>query len=105
MTVSLRGKLLIAALVLLILGFVGMFAIDTRGPEPDFVCVEEGHPSSGFTDLENDECPISIESYNEWREWKNQPRPTAVIGLGLVVVSLGLGVTGLIVGRRKKGTE
>jgi len=101
---ALRGKLLITALILVIIGLVGMFAIDSRGPEPDFVCVEQGEPSSGFTDLENDECPISIESFNEWSDWNSQPRVSAIIGITVVIVGLGVGVTGLITGR-KKGTK
>lgn len=89
---SARAKLLIAALGLVIMGLIGIFAIDPRGAEPELICVKEGQPFSGWRDSEQNNCPVSDESYAQWSDWDNQGRWTAGIGVILVGAGAGVGV-------------
>jgi hypothetical protein len=92
-----KKKLLLVAAALVVLGAV-LMALPRFG-EPDLVCVSEGEPSSGFADADQGDCPVSIESYNEYAEWNSGPVWTRIGGLVLVVGGLGVGVTALVRGR------
>ena len=98
-------KLLIVALVLILAGGLAAAFGDTRGPEPELVCVSENGPTSGFTDSSQGDCPESIESYNEWADWYSAAQP--VKGVGVIVAGVGIvlaggvGVTALVQKSRK----
>lgn len=91
-----RTKLLLVAAVLIVAG-VMLFALKPSGPEA--VCVSDNTPSSGFIDEEKD-CPISIESYNEIREFKSGPQWFNIGGLVFVLAGVGVGVYALVKSRR-----
>lgn len=98
-------KLLIVALVLILGGGLAAAFGDTRGPEPELVCVSENGPTSGFTDSSQGDCPVSIESFNEWSDWYSAAQP--VKGVGVIVAGVGIvlaggvGVTALVQKSRK----
>lgn len=87
-----KMKLLIVAIVLILGGGLAMAFGDTRGEEPQLECAPEGEATSGFVDHDKDDCPISIESWNEYSEWRSQPQPVKIAGLFAGVVGVGLGV-------------
>ena len=91
---SLKKKLLSIAAVLLVLGGLLLAFGDTRGPEPEVECALEGTPTSGYM---TDKCPdgTTIESQKEWGEWYSMPRYGRIAGLGIVVVSIIVGIVGL----------
>lgn len=93
---SLKKKLLAAAAVLLVVGGLLLVFGDTRGPEPELECVAAGNPTSGYR---TDKCPdgTTIESQERWGDWYSMPRYGRIAGLGLIVVSIVLGVSGLVV--------
>jgi hypothetical protein len=90
------------ALVLL-----GVLAFILQPGPPDPVCAEPGAPTSGFTAEGNPDCAITIESYNEIRDYETSPKPFRIAGLLLVLGGVGVGVVGLILllVRRSKGKE
>ncbi len=67
---------------------VALFALQPGPPEP--VCATDPNVTSGFTDPEQD-CPISIESFNEIREHKTSPKLFRIFGVGVAVVGLIVG--------------
>ncbi len=91
--------LLAAAAVLVVLGVV-LMVMPTPG-EPELVCAPAGAPSSGFADGDQDDCPVTIESANEYNDWASGPRWDNIAGLVLVVVGLGTGVVALVTARRR----
>jgi hypothetical protein len=98
--VSTKKKLLLVAAVMLV---VGIFLMVLPSPgEPALECVPEGQPSSGFRDADQDNCPVSIESYNDYAEWSSSPKWDNIGGLVLVLGGLGVGVTALVRGRSKR---
>jgi len=96
MSMSTRAKLLIAALGLVIVGLISVFAIDPRGAEPELVCVKEGQPFSGCRDSEQNNCPVSDESYAQWSDWDSQGRWTAGLGGILIVGGVAVGVVSMM---------
>lgn len=101
-----KVKLLIIGIVLVLVGGLAVGFGDTKGEPPQLECVEEGMPSSGFIDYDQDDCPVSMESWNEYSQWRTQPQPIRVAGLltGLAGVGLaiGVGVTALVQQNRKE---
>lgn len=95
-----KKKLLIISAALLVVGGLMIAFLDTKGAAPAFECTSEHGPTSGFSDSSQNDCPISIESFNKWREWNKSPHYGRIAGLGLVVIALVTGVTGLVL--RKK---
>ena len=72
-----RTTALIVAAVMIVLGLV-CFPLQNLGkPEPK--CAAQGAPSSGFTDGDSG-CPITIESYNEIRDFDPGPSGSASVG-------------------------
>lgn len=65
---------------------------DTRGEEPELLCAPEGEATSGFVDHDQDDCPITIESWNEYANWSSQLQPVKIIGLFATVAGVGLGI-------------
>lgn len=101
-----KMKLLIVAIVLILGGGLAMAFGDTRGEEPQLECIPEGEPSSGFVDHDQGGCPVSVESWNEYSEWRTQPQPVKIAGLFAGVVGVGLavgvGVTAVVQKSRKR---
>lgn len=102
-------KLLIVSIVLLLAGGLAMTFGDTRGEEPAVECAAEGTPSSGFTDEEQGGCPLSVESWNAYSEWRTQPQPVKIAGLFATVIGVGLavgvGVTTVVQKTRKQSND
>ena len=90
-----KGKLLIASAIMIVGGVLMLLFFDTRGPEPAFVCAAENSPTAGFSDASQNDCPISIESYNAWQEW-DKPQYGRIAGLGIAVAGLVVGIVGLV---------
>lgn len=84
-----KQKFLVIAAVLLVAGVLS-FLLQPGAPDPE--CVTDGGPSSGFVD---GDCQISIESYEEIRDYETGPKPFRILGLVLVVAGLGVGAYGL----------
>lgn len=87
----------LAALVLFAAG-AGLISVQHLGPAPDVTCLEEGQPSSGFSvEVNGEECRLNSEDFEAvWDYENNSARPVRLAGLGLVVVSIGLVVTGTV---------
>ena len=66
--------------------------------ESVFECVGEDEPSSGFVDGSQGDCPISIESYNEYRDLVTQTTPLQFVGRSLALIALLLLAAGTILG-------
>ena len=71
---SASKRVLIFALVLLVVGVgaIGVSLIPASGEAPKYECVTDGSVSSGFSDLDQGDCPITIESYQARAQWKSQ---------------------------------
>ena len=93
----------LAALVLFAAG-AGLISVRHLGPAPDVTCLEEGQPSSGFSvEVNGEECLLSVEDFQAvWDYEHNSARPVRLAGLGLVVVSIGLAVTGTVSAVRRR---
>lgn len=102
---SLKKKLLIASGTMIAIGVVVIVLSVTRffTPEPKFECVEQGQPSAGFSDDSQGGCPISIESYNKWRDWE-YPEYRRVMGISSVLLLLSGVIVG-VVGLTKKSPK
>jgi hypothetical protein len=87
-----RTTALIVAAVMIVLGLVA-FPLQNLG-KPEVKCAAEGAPSSGFVD-DDSGCPITIESYNEIREFDSGPKWFRIGGIVLIVGGLGVGAYGL----------
>ena len=83
---------------LILLG-VALFALQP-GP-PERVCATDPNVTSGFTDPVQD-CPISIDSFNEIREYESSPKWFRIAGLGLVIVGVVLGAVTMFRKRRRE---
>jgi hypothetical protein len=55
------------------------------------VCAEPGAPTSGFVAEDNPNCAITIESYNEIRDYETSPKLFRIAGL-ILVLGQGPGV-------------
>lgn len=95
-------------LVLPVLGLalilLGVLAFILQPGPPDPVCAEAGTPSSGFVAEDDPNCAITIESYNEIRDYESSPKLFRIAGLFLVLGGVVASVVGLIlllVGRSK----
>jgi len=93
---STKAKLLAVSAAMLIVGGLMIAFLNTKGAEPTFTCVTDGGATSGFTDSSRNDCPVSIDSYNTWREWSGTPQYGRIAGLGIAVVGLVIGVVGLV---------
>lgn len=99
-------------LVLSVLGvtliLLGVLAFFLQPGPPDPVCAEPGGPTSGFVAEDDPDCAITVESFNEIREYETSLKPFRIAGLFLVFGGVVVGVVSLIllvVGRAKgKGT-
>lgn len=93
-------NLFVLAAALIVLG-IALIALPSPG-EPSLQCVSESAPSSGFTDADQDNCPVSIESMNKYSDWSSGPRWDNIAGLVLIVAGLGTGGAAVIRARRKR---
>ncbi len=91
-----KKKLFITSIALMLIGVAMMIFVDTKGPEPKFTCASANGPTAGFSDSSQNNCAVSIESYNKWSEWFTKPNYGKIAGLGVVVVGLVVGVVGLV---------
>lgn len=78
---------------LLLLGVLS-FVLQPGPPDPE--CAAPGAPSSGFVDEDNPDCAITIESFEEIREYETSPKLFRIAGAGLVLAGLVVGVIGLV---------
>lgn len=96
---SAKKKLLIISGALIAVSVITLFLLASRffTPEPKFECVGHGQPSSGFSDKSQGNCPISIESYNKWRDWEypSYRRFVGVPALVLLLSGIVVGIVGL----------
>lgn len=83
-----RGLSFLAA-ALILLG-IGVFMLQPAAPQGE--CVPEGEPYSGWMDPDQDNCPISEESYREILDWETSPKPFRMAGAGIALVGIGFGV-------------
>ena len=51
---------------------IAVSCIPPSGPEPEYVCVKNGQPSSGFKDTKKN-CPITSESLKAHMTWEEGP--------------------------------
>lgn len=97
---SIKRKLLVAFAAIFVVGVLMIAFVDTKGPEPDFECAAEGAPTSGFSDSSQGDCPVSIDSYNTWREWYTTPQHGKSLGVVLAAVavlgSIGVGIASIV---------
>ena len=72
--VSAAKRVLIVALVLLVsgAGAIGISLIPPSGPGPKYECVTDEPVSSGFSDPNQGDCPITIESHRARTRWENR---------------------------------
>ena len=92
-----RTAALIVAAVLVVLGLAA-FPLQNLG-EPEAVCAKQGAPTSGFVDQDKN-CGITIDSYNEIREFESGPKLFRIGGIVLILA--GLGVAGYALTRNKQ---
>jgi hypothetical protein len=95
-----KPKFLFALAAALIVIGVVLMVMPTPG-EPKLECVSQSAPSSGFTDADQDNCPVSIESYNKYADWSSGPRWDNIAGLVLVVAGLGTAGVATVKARKK----
>lgn len=91
------------SIVLLVVG-VGLILVPRFGPEPDVSCVEEGKSTSGYAiQIDGKECRLSTEDFQKvWHYEYKSALPIRRTGLGVFVVGLGCGVTGIVTTLRRK---
>jgi hypothetical protein len=82
-----KSMWLLVSGALIVLG-IALFALQPGMPEPE--CATDPNVTSGFTDPEQD-CPISIESFNEIREHKTSPKLFRIFGVGAAAVGILVG--------------
>jgi hypothetical protein len=90
----------IVAAVLIVLGIVA-FPLQNLG-KPETVCAKPGTPTSGFADADKD-CGITIESYNEIRDFESGPKLFRIGGILLILV--GVGFAGYGATRKRPGAD
>lgn len=78
---------------LLLLGVLS-FVLQPGPPTPE--CAPAGAPSSGFVDEDDPTCAITIESYQEIRDYETSPKLFRIAGAGLLVGGVVVGVVGLV---------
>lgn len=91
-----KAKLLVTSGILIVVGVLMVVFLNTKGPEPTFVCTTGSGATSGFTDASQNNCPVSIESYKAWSEWYSKPQYGKIAGLGIAAVGIVVGVVGLV---------
>lgn len=96
-----RTAAFVIAAVLIVLG-VAAFPLQNLG-KPEAECGKEGAPSSGFVD-EDSGCPITIDSYNEIREYESGPKLYRIGGIVLIIAGLGFVVVGVTRKKQQPGT-
>ena len=79
--------------VLLVLA-VGLMVMPTPGA-PALECAEDPTYTSGWVDAEQD-CPVSIESYEAYRQWDSGAKWDNLAGLVLLLGGLGAAGAGLV---------
>lgn len=88
------SKLLLGvAGALLVLGVVSFLL--QPGP-PDHECAAPGEPTSGWVAADDPDCAITIESYEQIRQYNTSPKLFRIAGLGLVVAGLAVGTVGIV---------
>lgn len=88
-----KKKILIISPIILVLGivFISIANLNFKGKEPELECVKnEMSASSGFSNPEKNNCPVTVESMNRWAEWKKQtPGQKILRKLGQVMIVAG----------------
>jgi len=97
-----RTTAFVAAAVLVVLGIIA-FPLQNVG-EPKAECAAAGAPSSGFVD-DDSGCPITIESYNEIREFESGPKLWRIAGIVLIVSGLAVAGYGLTRKKQRRDVE
>ena len=106
---SAAKRVLIFALVLLVagVGIIGISLIPASGSAPKYECVTDEPVSSGFSDPNQGDCPVTIESYEARARWESQgwlgESAYPVAAAGVVLGIIGLIAAGVMkVTQRKK---
>lgn len=81
--------------------FAGRARVHPATWSPDPVCAEPGAPTSGFVAEDDPNCAITIENYNEIRDYETSPKLFRIAGLLLVLSGLVVGVVGLVLRRHE----
>lgn len=74
----------------------GVLSIVLQPGPPDPECAPPGAPSSGFVDEDNPDCAITMESFEEIREYETSPKPFRIAGAVMVLGGLVVGLVGLV---------
>ena len=72
---------------------IAVSCIPPSGPEPEYVCVKNGQPSSGFKDTKKN-CPITSESLKAHLEWEKGPFGKGKYTMRQISIVLLLGAIG-----------
>lgn len=68
-----KTLLIVAGSLVVVAGMlIAVSCIPPSGPEPEYVCVKNGQPSSGFKDTKKN-CPITSESLKAHMAWEEGP--------------------------------
>ena len=106
---SASKRVLIFALVLLVVGAgaIGVSLIPASGEAPKYECVTDGSVSSGFSDPNQGDCPVTIESYEARSRWESQGwlGESAYTVRKVAAGGVVLGIIGLIAAGVMKATQ
>lgn len=93
--IAVKPKIVLPVLGIALI-LLGVLAIVLQPGPPDPVCAEAGAPTSGFVAEDDPNCALTIESFNEIRDYETSPKPFRIAGLVLVLGGVVVGVIGLI---------
>lgn len=79
-----KNKLIIS-IVLIVIG-CGLFFVELG--KPTLECATEQRTSGMVAVVDGKECPISIESYDEYEDYISKPKPLALPGAALVLAGV-----------------
>lgn len=88
----------IVGLVLIIVGIL-LMVLPLGGSAPALKCAEdvpgEIPQLSGVVDPEQNNCAVTLESYQEYRDYETGPKPFRIAGLVVTVTGVGVAASGL----------
>ncbi len=82
---------------------IGVLAFFLQPGPPPLECAPDSGVTSGFYDGDKN-CPISIESMNEYGDYSSSPKPFRIAGLVLVLAGLVVAVVGLFRKPKNRGS-
>lgn len=102
-----KTLLVVAGLLVVVAGvLIAVSCIPPSAPEPEYVCAQNGQPSSGFKDTKKN-CPITSESLKAHLEWEKGPfgrgkYTMRQIGIVLLLGAIGCAIASPIVKSSQK---